>query len=312
MAILFIAAILMIQVHILDPKHIDQQRWNNCVASFNHGLVYAYADYLYAMCDEWMGLIAGNYEALMPVPLRKKMGIRYSYQVPFVQQLGIIGNNEHVDVLINAYNDLISYGDYAFNFSNEITSGAGTLVNTCCNLILPLQAGYAAIKKNYQNDLINNLKKAARQQMVFQQAEIQEAIEVFQKQYSNRSANYTESAFERFRSFCLFPGNQVQVICRKATDTKNTLKAIALFLQDNKRIYNMMNTTTDKGRTVAANHFLLDAVIQEFAGSDLVFDFEGSDIQGIQHFYKNFGAVSQNYQTIHINRLPLPLRWLKQ
>lgn len=311
MAILFIAATLMIPVQILDSKDIDQQCWNHCVASCCHGLVYAYTDYLDAMCDEWKALITENYEAVMPVPLQKKMGIRYTYQVPFVQQLGVIGNIDQANILINALKDFISYGDYTFNFSNVISIDAGTFIKTNCNLILPLQVGYSAIQKNYRTDLINNLKKSGKQQTNYREAQIPEAIELFQKQYSNRSANYSISAFEKFQLFCLSPGNHVQVICRKATDANNRLQAIALFLQDNKRIYNMMNATTDIGRAVAANHFLLDAVIQEFAGRDLVFDFEGSDIQGIQHFYKNFGAVSQNYQTMHINKLPLPLRWLK-
>lgn len=302
----------MIPVQIFDAGNVDELRWNNCVKTHVNGLIYAYTNYLHAMCDDWKGIVAGDYEALMPIPLRKKMGISYTYQVPFIQQLGIIGKNEHAQILLNASKDYLSYGDYAFNFSNLIQVETGISIKTSNNLILPLGSSYLNIRKNYQTDLIHNLKKAAKYNPVYSDATIQDAIDVFQKHYSNRSANYTEIAFEKFKSFCLSPGKHLEVICRKTTDTHKQLLAIALLLKDNKRIYNMMNTTTDKGRVVAANHFLLDAVIQEFAGCDLIFDFEGSDIPGIQHFYENFGAVSQNYQSAHINRLPLPLRWLKQ
>ena len=302
----------MISIQILDAVDIDEERWNNCVQAHDNGLVYSYTNYLNLMCDDWKAIIAGNYEALMPVPLRKKMGISYTYQVPFIQQLGIIGNNEHAQLLFNSGTDDLSYGDYVLNFKNQIQVEAGMSMKTCTNLLLPLIHGYSNIRKSYQPDLVHNLKKAAKSNPTYSNAEIAEAIDAFQTYYSNRSANYTAIAFEQFKSFCFSPGKQVEVICRKVIDSDQQLLAIALFLKDNKRIYNMMNTTTERGRVVAANHFLLDAVIQEYASSDLLFDFEGSDIPGIQHFYKNFGAVQQNYQAIHINKLPLPLRWLKQ
>ena len=63
---------------------------------------------------------------------------------------------------------------------------------------------------------------------------------------------------------------------------------------------------------MSAGHFLLDNIIKEFSQTGLVLDFEGSDIPGIEHFYKSFGAINQPYNKIHFNRLPYFLRLLKR
>jgi hypothetical protein len=86
---------------------------------------------------------------------------------------------------------------------------------------------------------------------------------------------------------------------------------VALILRSKGRLYLLESTTLPKGRELQANHFLVDAVIREFASQQLIFDFVGSTIPGIAHFYKNFGAVNQPYYFFYLNKLPWPLRFLK-
>jgi hypothetical protein len=73
-----------------------------------------------------------------------------------------------------------------------------------------------------------------------------------------------------------------------------------------------MNSTTEAGRKMEANHFLLNSILQQFAGSNLIFDFEGSDIPGVKIFYEKFGAVNQRYYKMHFNQFPFPLNLLKR
>ncbi|MDE3144726.1 MAG: hypothetical protein KGL19_11265, partial [Bacteroidota bacterium] len=85
----------------------------------------------------------------------------------------------------------------------------------------------------------------------------------------------------------------------------------AILFSDNRRICNIINATTDEGKKMNANHFLIDNIIQEFAGKNLLFDFEGSNIAGVQNFYEMFGSLNQPYFHWHYNNLPWPLRLFK-
>ena len=103
-----------------------------------------------------------------------------------------------------------------------------------------------------------------------------------------------------------------QCFVRKVVDEANKLPAIALFLRDENRIYNILPSTTTAGKKHSAMHFLIDNVIKEFAGTPLIFDFEGSDLPGIKAFYQSFGAVNEPYYHLHYNHLPAPFKWLKR
>jgi len=59
-----------------------------------------------------------------------------------------------------------------------------------------------------------------------------------------------------------------------------------------------LNATTEDGRKSAANHFLIDQLIREFCEEEWLLDFEGSDLEGVKHFYQSFIPP--------INLLPLP------
>ena len=67
---------------------MDIAKWDACVCNSNNGLIYATSVYLNFMSDDWNGIVVNNYDCVMPIPWRKKFGIRYCYDVPFVQQLG--------------------------------------------------------------------------------------------------------------------------------------------------------------------------------------------------------------------------------
>ncbi|HRG24810.1 MAG TPA: hypothetical protein PLL23_10470, partial [Chitinophagaceae bacterium] len=66
------------------------------------------------------------------------------------------------------------------------------------------------------------------------------------------------------------------------------------------------------GKTIGASHALIDAFIADYAGQDLLLDFEGSDIRNLAFFYSSFGAIQEIYPALKINRLPFYLKWLKK
>ena len=80
-------------IQFFTRKEIDIQKWNECIDNAANGLIYAYSYYLDAVCNNWDAIVINNYEAVMPLPWRKKYGLRYVYQAAFIQRLGIFGNN---------------------------------------------------------------------------------------------------------------------------------------------------------------------------------------------------------------------------
>jgi hypothetical protein len=262
------------------------------------------------MSDNWHGIVVNDYDCVMPVPWRKKFGIRYSYDVPFVQQLGWFQQHKApgAGLITQSFFSFIKYGDYSFNFEN---SEIGSAVS-CRNYILDLRRSYDAIREKFRTNLTRNFKKASQHELVYSIGECGDAIDLYRELYRERIPHVSNDDFENFRNLCKHISGNNRIIVRNVCNHKRELLAAALFLQDERRLYNIMPSTTPEGRKTSAHHYLLENALKEFAGNELLFDFEGSDIPGVKHFYEMFGAVNQPYQKLHFNHLPQVIKWTKR
>jgi hypothetical protein len=294
----------------LQRKHIDTQKWDRCIGNAANGLIYARSFYLDSMATHWDALVLGDYEAVMPLPWRKKWGIKYLYKPAFVQQLGVFTNKpltvELVNKFLEALPEHFPFADFFLNYAHP-DSG----LPKHSNFLLSLHSSYEQIQRNYKHDLVKNLKRSSRFNLTYSKAvNYTEALAAFKKLYGNRFAHVTDDEYNRFEKVFAYSKEINQLITRAVTENGKLLSMV-LVLRDVQRLYLMVSVTGPEGRTKGANHVLIDRLIQEFAGGNLYLDFEGSDEPGIAHFYKNFGAVDQPYFYYYYNKLPWPLKLLK-
>jgi hypothetical protein len=297
-------------IKIVPAEQVDKIKWDKCTRQSVNGLIYSTYDYIATMCDRWHGLVVNDYETVMALPWRKKFGTRYFYEPPFMQQLGLVGKEVKVDNIINACFGFANYGDLLFNFSNTIDEMPGVSKRT--NLVLDLSGGYHQVSSNYKKDLQQNLKKSQSANLAYVDGDIRSAVDAYRSSYQHRFQHVTLCDYTNFEYLCTQLAANDLAFVKKVINTEGTTLCIAVFLKDEKRVYNIMNTTMDAGRKAEANHFLLDNVIRQFAGQNLLLDFEGSDLPGVKSFYEKFGARNQPFYHYHFNRLPLPLRLFKR
>ncbi len=297
---------------ILPSSQIDFQKWDLCVQQDPNGLIYSTSDYLSAVAENWHGIIINDYEAVMPIPWKKKFGIRYGYAPAFIQQLGVSGScsKEVLSKVILTLSSFLSYGDFRFNFSN-IDILDITPVTYGTNLLLPLSPEYKTIFSKYKPDVMANIRKSKNEDLVYITDFNLLGIDLYQELYGDRTPKITRQHYSDFKRLCNFFQQKNQCITRIVTDTKGEILASAILLKDNTRLYNLLNATTIQGKAKNANYFLLDTIFKEFAGKLEWFDFEGSDLPGVKEFYEKFGAVNQPYFHYHLNQLPKLLRLIK-
>lgn len=294
---------------VLPAASIDRMKWDNCVRKHSNGLIYTQSVYLDAMSDNWHGWVLDDYAAVWPIPWRKKMGIRYTFTPPFIQQLGIIGDYDETvwRNAIQCLHSFVSYGDVHFNFGNSHAIEMRDTIKKR-NLVIDLHKQVDQIRSQYRTDTRNNISKAGSLALQYQKTDINTAITAFRTQYGNRMNNITAAAYESFAQLCMQYEQQGACIARTAITASGEMQAVVLLLKDEKRLYNLVNTTLPGGRKNFANHWLLDQVIEEFAEQKLLLDLEGSELPGVRQFYEGFGAVEQPYFHYHFNRMPFPFR----
>ena len=83
----------------------------------------------------------------------------------------------------------------------------------------------------------------------------------------------------------------------------NQLVAGAFFITSHKKIVFLFSGADESNKELHGLSFLLDFVIEKYSGTDFIFDFEGSDNEGLARFYKGFGGKEIFYSELKFNKL---------
>lgn len=299
-------------IRYLSHAEIDKSRWDQSIKQSANALIYANSWYLDFMSPGWDALVLGNYDAVFPVTWRSKMGIRYVCQPAFTQQLGLFYTEAGLATMLPDFLKTLATRfrliEISMNYGNE---WPGQTISHY-NFVLPLNGSYEIISAGYKQDLQKNLKRSAKFNIRYETStQASAAIELYKELYGQR-IGFRPQDYTFFAECVAGMMQQGKAIVRSAVSPTGELLATGIFAVDDHRIYNLASTTLPNGRMMEANHFLFDQLIQEFAGSGLLIDFEGSDQPGIARFYQKFGSSNQPYYFWKTNRLPAILRWWKR
>jgi len=159
---------MTLQVDIINQARIDRKQWDALVNQSADGTVYCSYDYLCRCEGDWEAIIATNGGKLIhaiPVPFRKKSGIKYIYQSPLIPYLSVLSMPEIV-----VSNSFISFATaylekYNYVAKYFIKSSVPLPVSQCeitvhTGLHINLQHEYATIQKHYSPSRKIRLRQA--------------------------------------------------------------------------------------------------------------------------------------------------------
>jgi hypothetical protein len=300
-------------IQYVPHESINKEKWDHSILTSGNGLIYAYSWYLDSMADNWDAIVIGDYEMVMPLPWRKKMGIFYLYQPPFVAQLGLFGNDITSDLLQQSFLAIpakFRYWDMPLNHANNYSLEEYQL-NQRANYILYLDKPYTELNNKYRENTRRNIKKALGYGCIVKSGiDINEVISLASEQ-----PQQNETTVQDYTNFAYIYGQLAKgkkAITYGIYSTTNQLLASCALLFSNNRWYYILVGNHPNGRTMGASHLLIDAFIKDHAGRQEILDFEGSDLRNLAFFYSSFGSTQERYATIRLNRLPWYIRWLKE
>lgn len=271
--------------------------------AFN-GMPYAYSWYLDIVAlGEWDALVYDDYAAVFPLPVRTRFFRKEVYQPLFTQQLGLFSKQQDQELLMTFLQKLqLQYKRFRLHLNTE--NGIGPLPveqHIRYTYHIDLQKEYNGIRDNYSSQTIRNLKTAHKNNFRIQdKQEVSTLIELRRKWLrlmlqENKQKEKDTLRLERVLT-ALQQHNKgfVRTIC----NAHDEVQAAAFFAQSNGKLIYLSAVSTDTGKQQQAMSFLIDVTLQEFAGTALLFDFEGSMLEGLARYYAGFGAVQRPYLQI--------------
>lgn len=289
-------------IRFLKHSEIDKDRWNRALQGSINATIFADFDLLSISSPGWCALVEDDYKAIMPLPVRSKLSVKYIYTPFFSNRLGIFSADnidaEKVMDFEKAIPKKFRQIDLILNRQNP-TELIENQVITMVSHLLSLNQPYENIAANYSQNTKRNIKSAQKQGLEYREnVSIKQIITLFKKNRGRKKyvhykpADYvilmkmSRNAYSRGLLDCVgvFNGNK--------------MIAGALFLKDDQRTWFWFSGRDNQYADKKPMFFLIDEYIKAHAQEPLLLDFNGSMNENVARMYKSFGGKMYNYKMI--------------
>jgi hypothetical protein len=296
-------------IRFVERRDLDDLKWNAAVEADSSGMPYAYTWYLDIVCEEsWNGLVFNDYEAVFPLPFNKKLWISLQvYQPILTQQLGVYGQTG-----AELFADFLQHIPPEYKRVNLQTRQVLKIKGWRCkkrlNLLIKLDKPYTEIYQGYKKNLQKRLEKSEARLTISENGSPNQLVALY-KNIQGERVGFSEENFQQAYSLIKFAVDHGFGKVLEVKDVKGKQLCLGFFLISAHRIINLYSAATEKGRRENARHFMIDYLLKKYAGSGKIFDFEGSEIPGVQKFFRSFGPEESFYASYERNKLPKFWKW---
>jgi hypothetical protein len=301
-------------IHFLNHNEIDKTKWDLCIGNDPNGLVYGLSWYLDIVSPGWEALVEGDYETIMPLTRKKKIGINYIIQPPFCQQLGIFGPNSRHDetckMFLNSIPSTFKYININLNSINVPAAGEHYCKQRI-NQLLSLNSNYPDLYKNFDNKTKKNIKRSVKRGIMVD-SDIS-LIDFFRLKVDENS-DYMSPMYNKFleKLMIAIPGQvEYKVFVARDQNTNEVVGGIMAILFKSRLTF-LSSFNSMEGKEKLVMYPLFDKCINILSGTNLTLDFAGSNMKGVHYFNKGFGAHDTIYTQLIINRLIWPFNYYKE
>lgn len=293
-------------IQYLTHNQINKAKWDATIAEC--GNIYAFSWYLDIVHPDWEALVLDDYEAVMPITGGKKFGINYLYQPYFVQQLGVFSKQpltpEMTEAFLQAIPKKYRFAEIRMNENNPFKEGFQG-VEYHRNVLLDLNQDYDAIRANYHTNTKRNLAKAENNNLQLVYTVIPyHVVALFTDNRGALLDKWGDAEYARLTQLTQMAVSRKNAFLLGVTEKGvGELICAAIFMKTTDRITFLFSGLKQAGKEKQAMTYLLDQVIQQYAGQPFTFDFEGSDDDNLARFYLGFGGIETKYPSYTFNNL---------
>lgn len=297
-------------IRFVPHSDIDLAAWDARLERSANKLWYGSSAVLSAAAPGWDALIDDEADAQMALPWRKKFGIVYAYQPFLLQQLGPFSAHPAPGDTTRFIAALPPHIRFADIYLCPGTPEPPVLTEQQ-NLTFSLKGSIEVLRKRYSENHRRTLKKTDLAGAGWNEhVPLSEVIAFF-------------TGSEQFKRWGITP-DQVRTLAGVLSTAEEyghgfgcgvrsngELACAAFFVRWCGRLIFLKGLANEQGRKLHAMHYLIDRVIAEHAGQDLLFDFAGTNDPDLSRFYMGFGGERSVYLRALVNKLPFPLNLLR-
>ncbi len=283
-------------IRFLKHSEINPEKWNKAVCNSLFSTIFVEYEMLDLLTapDTWHALVQEDYEAVIPLPTRKKGVLKYVYTPFFMPQMGIFSEreitSEETDAFLKEISKNCVLADVLLNEKNGIRKPHDT---NFVSHTLSLQPDYNELYSLFHENTKRNIKVGKKMEcrVTVGEESVVDIIALFRENRGQAEAvHYHDHDYKVLENVAdhLLEKDLLDIYGVRTSDGK--LAAGALFVKDGNRRWFWFSGRDNQLSACKPMFLLLDAYVRDHAGSALFLDFNGSKNENVARLYQGFGG----------------------
>lgn len=277
----------MADIKYIKSNEIDSIMWDRCISRSHNGDVFGYSWYLDSVCHKWDGLVLGNYNAVMPLPVKKNF---------------IFNTISHPDFFIK--NDIYQAKDFNIEIGNEfiknipedfrkvdIKTGNSHLIDLNFKIQeqssfkIDLISSYQTIRDSYSDYFIELLNKSKNNKTSYNTGILPNGLVLL----STITKELKKKQADKLRLLSAVSLRRKLGEIYGAFNNKNRLSAAVLFISSHYKTNIIFGVQSKEAKKNNVLFGLIDYYIKTHSEKALTLDFSGLTCVN-EDFFNGLGA----------------------
>lgn len=307
---------------IISREEIPDKQWNAYVKASPQGAVYGQTWYLDAIYPNWSSVMVyekDQWVAVMPIKIKSKWGIKYALQPKFAQHLGVFfkpsqnlirkelsSQKKIINLIINTLQNKLKLFEFHFSpkfryflpFQNE-----GFKVHQRLTYELDTDTTIEKLYSCYSSRVTDHIKKAEKNDLTANRSfDIAPLLKLCRENQIIDSKDVTrlEKLWKELKA-------RNMGFCYYVQDQEGTIHSGGAFIKYNGRLIFILLSTDTRYKNLGSTSLLIHNALKVAVMDPEChcFDFEGSMIRGVEHYFQAFNPEMVTYLKICKNKIPL-------
>lgn len=142
-------------IRVIKREAVEDEKWDGCVAASANGSAFVSTWFLDLICDDWEAIVLDDYDAVMPLPLRRQMGLKQVYHPSLLPYSGIVNRIPLVPDVVMKMIETVPYRNIhlVMNVHNRLPLSFTSKLQTYRYPVLDLISDLDWIEKHFRDDM---------------------------------------------------------------------------------------------------------------------------------------------------------------
>lgn len=284
----------------IEHSDLDIDQWNALVEE-KQAEIFSYSWYLDACIDHWAVLVDESFENGVAFGYVTKLGQRMITPPIFVRNLDFIGDD------LNFRKKALEYLTLHFRFGH---------------LQSIQQWNVRTFKQRVFQQVDNSIELGSQAKRMIQKSGKQgfeiaptedwkSVLEIIREELSAKISEFTTENISRLHNLVSNLALNERLTCL-GIFSEGKLEGGMFFMEtDSKRMY-LKGAARPQVRDAGGMYLCMHQAIEETIQLQKIFDFGGSEIEGVRRFNQNLGGIDQHYYIYDWDKTPFWFKWTKQ